>query len=246
MKKILKPLGLVALATALLVRCGAPAETDTASPETANVRLTRVGVQTVQAAPFAHSFAVQGNVQTDRIANVLAAFPGVVREVLVEEGAKVNEGTALVRIDTDVLAKQRAELVTQLELAQTLFERQERLWEKEIGSEVDYLQAQTGLEALKRSLATLDEQIDQAVIRAPFSGVLDRVFVNVGEMAAPPMPVVRVVDLSDLVHPGFGQRPLRRFGECRPTCAHRSTRPRAHRQSGSSRGSVHRGGQPHD
>lgn len=198
MKKILTPLGLVALATALLVRCGAPAETDTASPETANARLTRVGVQTVQAAPFSHSFAVQGNVQTDRIANVLAAFPGVVREVLVEEGAKVNEGTALVRIDTDVLAKQRAELVTQLELAQTLFERQERLWEKEIGSEVDYLQAQTGLEALKRSLATLDEQIDQAVIRAPFSGVLDRVFVNVGEMAAPPMPVVRVVDLSDL------------------------------------------------
>ena len=63
---------------------------------------------------------------------------------------------------------------------------------------MDYLQAQTGLEALKRSLATLDEQIDQAVIRAPFNGVLDRVFVNVGEMAAPPMPVVRVVDLSDL------------------------------------------------
>ncbi len=198
MKKILTPLGLVALATALLVRCGAPAETDTVSPETANVRLTRVGVQTVQAAPFSHSFAVQGNVQTDCIANVLAAFPGVVREVLVEEGAKVNEGTALVRIDTDVLAKQRAELVTQLELAQTLFERQERLWEKEIGSEVDYLQAKTGMEALKQSLATLDEQIDQAVIRAPFEGVLDRVFVNVGEMASAPMPVVRVVDLSDL------------------------------------------------
>ncbi|MED5318673.1 MAG: biotin/lipoyl-binding protein, partial [Bacteroidota bacterium] len=160
MKKILKPLGLVAVSTALLVGCGAPAESETASPETTNARLTRVGVQTVEAAPFSHSFAVQGNVQTDRIANVLAAFPGVVREVLVEEGTKVNEGTALVRIDTDVLAKQRAELVTQLELAQTLFGRQERLWEKEIGSEVDYLQAQTGLEALKRSLATLDEQID--------------------------------------------------------------------------------------
>ena len=132
------------------------------------------------------------------MANVLAAFPGVVREVLVDEGANVKEGTALVRIDTDVLTKQRAELVTQYELAETLFERQERLWEKEIGSEVDYLQAKTGMEALKRSLATLDEQIDQAVIRAPFDGVLDRVFVNVGEMAAAPMPVVRVVDLSDL------------------------------------------------
>ena len=198
MKKILNLLGLMAVATALLVRCGAPAESDAASPETTNARLTRVGVQTVQFAPFSHSFAVQGNVQTDRIANILASFPGVVREVLVNEGTQVNKGTALVRIDTDVLSKQRAELVTQLELAQTLFERQERLWNKEIGSEVDFLQAKTGLEALERSLATLDEQIDQAVIRAPFSGVLDRVFVNVGEMASPPMPVVRVVDLSDL------------------------------------------------
>jgi RND family efflux transporter MFP subunit len=162
------------------------------------VRLTKVGVQTVQPAPFAHTFAVQGNVETDRIANILAEFPGVVREVLVEEGAQVNKGDALVRIDTDVLAKQREELLTQFELAETLFERQERLWNKDIGSEVDFLQAKTSLEGLTRSLATLDEQIDKAVIRAPFSGVLDRVFVNVGEMAAPPMPVVRVVDLSDL------------------------------------------------
>jgi RND family efflux transporter MFP subunit len=198
MKQILNPFRwmMPAMAAVLLVQCGSVPEAEEAQAPAA--RLTRVGVQAVNPGPFAHSFAVQGNVQTDRVANVLAAFPGVVREVLVEEGANVKEGTALVRIDTDVLTKQRAELVTQYELAETLFERQERLWEKEIGSEVDYLQAKTGMEALKRSLATLDEQIDQAVIRAPFDGVLDRVFVNVGEMAAAPMPVVRVVDLSDL------------------------------------------------
>ena len=193
--------GLAALAVTLTFsQCGAPAEGSThdATVDSGEARLTRVGVRTVNAGPFSHAFAVQGNVETDRIANVLAEFPGVVAEVLVEEGTKVAEGQALVRVNTDVLAKQRAELVTQLELAQTLFERQERLWNKEIGSEVDYLQAKTGVEALNRSLATLDEQIDKAVIRAPFSGVLDRVFVNVGEMAAPPMPVVRVVDLSDL------------------------------------------------
>jgi RND family efflux transporter MFP subunit len=193
--------GLAALAVTLTFsQCGTPSEESTtdATTDSSEARLTRVGIRTLNAGPFSHSFAVQGNVETDRIANVLAEFPGVVAEVLVEEGAKVSEGQALVRVNTDVLAKQRAELVTQLELAQTLFERQERLWNKEIGSEVDYLQAKTGLEALNRSLATLDEQIDKAVIRAPFSGVLDRVFVNVGEMAAPPMPVVRVVDLSDL------------------------------------------------
>ena len=196
MKLTLKSFGLLAMAT-LFVQCGASSE-NAVEQNAPAVRLTKVGIQTVQAAPFAHTFAVQGNVQTDRIANILAEFPGVVREVLVEEGAQVNQGDALVRIDTDVLAKQREELLTQFELAETLFERQERLWNKDIGSEVDFLQAKTSLEGLTRSLATLDEQIDKAVIRAPFNGVLDRVFVNVGEMAAPPMPVVRVVDLSDL------------------------------------------------
>ncbi|MEC8663691.1 MAG: efflux RND transporter periplasmic adaptor subunit [Bacteroidota bacterium] len=181
----------------LFVQCGGPSE-DAVEQNASAVRLTKVGVQTVQAAPFAHTFAVQGNVETDRIANILAEFPGVVREVFVVEGTQVNQGDALVRIDTDVLAKQREELLTQFELAKTLFERQERLWNKDIGSEVDFLQAKTSLEALTRSLATLDEQIGKAVIRAPFNGVLDRVFVNVGEMASAPMPVVRVVDLSDL------------------------------------------------
>ena len=198
MTNTLKICGFLGIVTLLLVGCGASLDSEPSTGEVTNARLTRVGVRTIKAEPFAHSFAVQGNVKTDRIAHILASFPGVVREVLVEEGATVMKGQALVKIDTEVLAKQRAELLTQLDLAKTLFERQERLWKKEIGSEVDYLQSKAALETLEQSLATLDEQIDQAVIRAPFAGVLDRTFVNVGEMAAPPMPVVRVVDLSDL------------------------------------------------
>lgn len=115
--------GLAALAVTLTFsQCGAPAEGSTtdATADSGEARLTRVGVRTVNAAPFSHAFAVQGNVETDRIANVLAEFPGVVAEVLVEEGAKVSEGQALVRVNTDVLAKQRAELVTQLEFGADL------------------------------------------------------------------------------------------------------------------------------
>ena len=191
---------LAALAISVgLIQCGASDAPDgeTPTPEETGA-YTRVSVRDMEWVPFSHSFAVQGNVETDRVANVLAEFPGVVEEVLRKEGDQVAKGDALVRINTDVLGKQREELLTQLALAQTLLERQERLWGKDIGSEVDLLQAQAGVQSLERSLATLDEQLDQAVIRAPFSGVLDRIFSNVGEMAAPPMPVVRVVDLNDL------------------------------------------------
>ena len=151
-----------------MTQCGGPAAPAEEAASAPTARLTRVGVRTMEWAPFAHSFAVQGNVETDRVANILAEFPGVVDAVLVEEGTQVAKGEAILRINTDVLQKQRAELTTQLQLAQTLFERQERLWNKDIGSEVEYLQARAGVEALERSLATLDEQVDKATIRAPF------------------------------------------------------------------------------
>ena len=112
MKVTLNSLGFAATLTVLalaLVQCGSPAEGAEPDSEAGASRLTRVGVTTLNAEPFSHAFAVQGNVETDRIANILAEFPGVVQEVLVEEGAKVSQGQALLRINTDVLAKQRAE-----------------------------------------------------------------------------------------------------------------------------------------
>ena len=126
------PRVMVALAiVAGMTQCGGPAAPTEDTTPGPTIRLTRVGVRTMEWAPFAHSFAVQGNVETDRVANILAAFPGVVDAVIVEEGTQVAKGEAILRINTDVLQKQRAELMTQLELAQTLFERQERLWNKD-------------------------------------------------------------------------------------------------------------------
>ena len=92
MKQILNPFRwmMPAMAAVLLVQCGSAPEAEAEGGQAPAARLTRVGVQAVNPGPFSHSFAVQGNVQTDRVANVLAAFPGVVREVLVDEGANVK------------------------------------------------------------------------------------------------------------------------------------------------------------
>jgi len=89
-------------------------------------------------------------------------------------------------------------LQTQLELAQAVFDRQERLWEQKIGSEIEFLQAKAQLEALKRSQQTLEEQMEMALMRAPFAGVVDRCLAKTGEFAIPGAPLVRIVDLKDL------------------------------------------------
>ncbi|MGB2229294.1 MAG: biotin/lipoyl-binding protein, partial [Flavobacteriales bacterium] len=83
-----------------MTQCGGPAAPAEEAASAPTARLTRVGVRTMEWAPFAHSFAVQGNVETDRVANILAEFPGVVDAVLVEEGTQVAKGEAILRINT--------------------------------------------------------------------------------------------------------------------------------------------------
>ena len=183
----------------LLASCGGDPAVDEAA-ENAAGRDDRIGVtvQPVNPERFVHSFSVQGNVETDKNATVTAEFGGSVDEIFVREGQRVIEGTPLLHVNTEVLERSLEEIRTQLGLAEDLFARQERLWKQEIGSEVEFLQARTQVEALRNSQATMLAQMDMAVVRAPFSGIVDRIFVKTGEMGMPGMPVARVIDLDDM------------------------------------------------
>lgn len=185
-----------------LAGCGS-AETEgsearTSEQETPVSDLFKVGVTRIIPQAFTHRFSVQGNVETDRNALLTTEFGGAIEEVLVREGQQVTEGAPLVRVNTDVMERSMSELQTQLELAQAVFDRQDRLWEQKIGSEIEFLQAKAQLEALKRSQQTLEEQMEMALMRAPFAGVVDRCLAKTGEFAIPGAPLVRIVDLKDL------------------------------------------------
>lgn len=159
-----------------------------------------VNVTALRAVPstFKHYFTVQGNIETNRNAEVYPETQGIIKNVLVQEGDRVSRGQALMTIDTELLEKNIAEIETQYALAKDIFERQERLWEQNIGSEVQYLEAKTNKERLENSLATLNKQISQGTVRSPFSGVVDQVSPKIGEMATPAMSVARIVSLNEM------------------------------------------------
>jgi RND family efflux transporter MFP subunit len=96
------------------------------------------------------------------------------------------------------LLRQKAEIETNLELAITSYERQKRLWEQEIGSEMQYLQAKNQKEGLENRLETLNQQISQTKITAPIDGTIDKVFIKAGENIQMSMPAFRIVQLSHL------------------------------------------------
>ncbi|MBK9107515.1 MAG: efflux RND transporter periplasmic adaptor subunit [Saprospiraceae bacterium] len=157
-----------------------------------------VVVDTLKPIDFAYYIDVQGLVESDL--NVLASpqTPGVVTAIYVNEGEKVQAGKILATLDAGPIRKAQEEIKTGLDLAITLYDKQKRLWDQQIGSEAQYLQAKNQKEQLEQKLKTLDAQIAMSYIKAPVSGTVDAVLLKIGEMAAPGMSGIRVVNNNEM------------------------------------------------
>ena len=147
---------------------------------------------------FQHDFDIYGTVKSDQSVTLYPESAGRIQRVLVRSGQKVSAGQVLVELDNSVVQSSLAEIKTQLDLAQTLFDKQKRLWDQGIGSEVQYLQVKTQLEGLQKRLATAQKQAAMASLRAPFAGTVDELFLKAGEYAAPGMAVARLVSSGGL------------------------------------------------
>lgn len=151
----------------------------------------------LQPQSFGHKVELRGAVSSRKNVAVAAETMGRIVNIKVKEGDKVSRGQLLIQLDAEVLRNNIDEIETQLELAETIYERQSNLWEKNIGTEVQFLQAKNNKESLERRLATLKSQLKQSNVYAPFSGAIDNIPVRVGEMAQPGMPLVRLVSQDD-------------------------------------------------
>lgn len=145
---------------------------------------------------FKHYIEIQGVVQADKNIEIRPEMGGTVTAIYVKEGQKVAAGQTLIQLDDASIKNSIAELTTQLNLAKTAFDRQERLWNQKIGSEMQYLQAKAQKEGLQRSIATLATQAKKMKITAPFSGIVDEVSPRIGELTSPQTAVVRLINLD--------------------------------------------------
>lgn len=165
-----------------------------------NKNLPLVSTLTTKNQAFNHFLELQGNVQTKQNVLIYPEMAGTLKRVYVKEGQKVNKGQILATIDDGGMSSQLAQLKTQAELAKTTYERQQRLWEQKIGSEIQYLQAKTNYEAQVNAIKQAESQLGKSSIRAPFTGIIDDVIKEQGTVVAPGMgsEVFRIVNLSNM------------------------------------------------
>lgn len=159
-------------------------------------------VTTIEADPreFRHYLELQGDVTTRQNVLVYPEMAGTLDAVYVKEGQRVSKGQLLGRIDDGGMGSQLAQLEAQAALAETTFQRQKRLWEQNIGSEIQYLQAKTEFEARKQAVEQLQSQLERSLLRAPFNGIVDDVIKDEGTVVSPGpgSEIFRVVNLSDM------------------------------------------------
>ena len=158
-----------------------------------------VSVLMVKDTVFSHYLEIQGSVNTKENILVQPEFQGTLVSLNVKAGQRVSKGQVLGKIDDAGLSQQVASLENQYALAKTTFERQKNLWSQKIGSEMQYLQAQTQMISAQRGVAQIKAQLEKTILKAPFTGTIDEVFVEKGQVVAPSQQgLMRIVNLSNM------------------------------------------------
>ncbi|MFN4233288.1 MAG: efflux RND transporter periplasmic adaptor subunit [Bacteroidia bacterium] len=167
-----------------------------------NAKFSEIGVlvetKTIQPEKFEHYFEVSGTVTTDDNITLSAEAAGQIKTILVIEGQKVTAGQVLAKLNTATIESSIEEVKTALELATTVYERQKKLWDQKIGSEIQYLQAKNNKESLEQKLKTLQTQLSLSIIKAPGDGIVDEIYRKEGEMVMPGTPVMQFVNLNNM------------------------------------------------
>jgi RND family efflux transporter MFP subunit len=144
-----------------------------------------VYIKKIEESTFKHYVELQGDVKSDKIISIFPEFSGIIKEIKVNSGDNVFKGQKLAIIDDGGLKQQLAQLKISFELVKTTYERQKRLWEQKIGSEIQYLESKSIYEAQKQAIDQINKQLDKTIIKAPFAGVIDNVIVKEGEVVYP-------------------------------------------------------------
>ena len=166
---------------------------------TTSVRKTKyVKVTSFKPKTFRHYIDVQGSVESDRTININPKMNGIVVKSYVKAGQKVSKNQLLAQIDPSIILLAIDELKTGLETATIMYNKQKSLWDENIGTEVQYIQAKAKKESLEKKLASLEEQLDMTKIKATIAGTVDMINLKEGEVVSPGFPVFKIVNLGDL------------------------------------------------
>ena len=174
--------------------------TDAIDALDSNKSIPLVSIYEIKTQRFKHYIEVQANFHSDKNIELFAEYNGLLTKVLIREGDRVKKGQVLAQIDDGGLSQQLTQAEVQEGLAKTTYERQKKLWNQDVGSEMQYLQAKANYEAQTKIVAQLRAQMSKTKIKAPFDAVVDEIMVEEGNMvmAGGMNAIMRLMNLDEV------------------------------------------------
>ncbi|MCC8089352.1 MAG: efflux RND transporter periplasmic adaptor subunit [Rikenellaceae bacterium] len=131
---------------------------------------------------------------------VILSFPlgGTVNFMQASEGKYVKEGDIIARLDVANLQNIHNGALATLEQAQDAVQRLQMLYDNEALPEIQYIEAKTKLEQACAAESIAAKNLNDAVLRAPFSGVIGLCSVEQGENVLPNQMVVRLLRTDNI------------------------------------------------
>ena len=169
-----------------------------------NERLTLVSKYEIKEQVFTSYIEAQANLKTRKNILILPEFQGTLEKIYVDEGQSVSKGKLLAEINDSGLKDQLDQLIIQREFAKENYERIQRLWENNIGSEIQFLKSKSDFESIQKGVDQMRDMLSKTKIYAPFTGVVDEIIANQGSNLIPGVTnILRLVNLDDVYAEAF-------------------------------------------
>jgi RND family efflux transporter MFP subunit len=158
----------------------------------------KVSAITITEDVFEHYFEIQGSVKADKNVIVIPEVGGLISEISVREGDQILKGSIIARINSDVVSSNMKELEEQRDLAKYMYDKQQSLYDKGVGTELALKQAEGQFRTIEQTIKSLKTQQGKFIVKAPFDGYVEQVFPVQGEMASPASPIIRLIALDKM------------------------------------------------
>ena len=169
-----------------------------------NERLTLVSKYEIKEQVFTSYIEAQANLKTRKNILILPEFQGTLEKIYVNEGQNVSKGKLLAEINDSGLKDQLDQLIIQRDFAKENYERIQRLWENNIGSEIQFLKSKSDFESIQKGVDQMRDMLSKTKIYAPFTGVVDEIIANQGSNLIPGVTnILRLVNLDDVYAEAF-------------------------------------------
>jgi len=166
--------------------------------KTDSVKSTDVSTVEVKAGRFTNYVQLQGKIDAQDNVTAYPQAPAMITNLYVKTGDHVTKGEVLAQLDNSVLKQNISQAESQAALANEVFTRQKNLWDQKIGTEIQFLQAQTNMQSAQKQVAALRQQADMYRITSPITGTIDQMDLKLGQAASPGVTGIRIVNADNL------------------------------------------------